>query len=38
MNFGKDVLWIATPFNMRRPRRGTKDRAGGFVGTLSGHH
>ena len=38
MKRGKDVLWIATLFNMRRPRRDTKDRAGGFVGTLSGHH
>jgi uncharacterized membrane protein YjjB (DUF3815 family) len=28
MKGGKDVLWIATPFNMRRSRRGTKDRAG----------
>ena len=29
MKGGKDVLWIATPFNMRRPRRDTKDRAEG---------
>ena len=28
MKGGKDVLWIATPFNMRRARRDTKDRAG----------
>jgi hypothetical protein len=27
MKRGKDVLWIATPFNMRRARRDTKDRA-----------
>ena len=25
MKGGKNVLWIATPFNMRRPRRDTKD-------------
>jgi hypothetical protein len=28
MKGGKDVLWIATPFNMLRPRRDTKDRTG----------
>ena len=27
MKRGKDVLWIATPFNMHRPRRDTKGRA-----------
>jgi hypothetical protein len=32
MKRDKDVLWIATPFNMRRPRRDTKDREG-----LRGH-
>jgi len=37
MKRGKDVLGIATLFNMRRLRRDTKDRQG-FVGTLSGHH
>ena len=29
MKRGKDILWITTPFNMRQPRRDTKDRAGG---------
>jgi hypothetical protein len=28
MKRDKDVLWIATPFNMRRRRRDIKDRAG----------
>ncbi|UPK08515.1 hypothetical protein [Bradyrhizobium sp. 170] len=27
MKRGKDVLWIATPFNIRRARRDTNDRA-----------
>ena len=29
MSRGKDVLGNATPFNMRRPRYHTKDRAWG---------
>ena len=29
MKGGKDVLWIATPFNIRRPRRDINDRVGG---------
>jgi hypothetical protein len=28
MKGGKDIPWIATPFNMRRPRRDTKDQRG----------
>jgi hypothetical protein len=28
MKRDKDVLWIATPFKMHRPRRDTKDREG----------